>query len=290
MKSRRFLCTLLALLFIPLFSAYSDSPVWKITKGDTQLFIGGTIHVLAKSDYPLPSSFEKAYTQSTMVVFETDLQEMQSPEFQKLTLSKIMYLNGNTLKTVLDESTYDALEAHLKTKGVPVANFMNFKAGMVSVMLTVMELQRLGLMGTGVDEFFQLRAINDQKDLGELETAVEQLEFISTLGEGRENDIIIYTLKDIKELPDKMKQLKEAWRNGDNQRLYEMTITPIKEEFPKLYNELMVNRNNTWMPKIEAMLKTEEVEFVLVGTAHLVGNEGLLAQLAAKGYTVQSLD
>jgi uncharacterized protein YbaP (TraB family) len=38
------------------------------------------------------------------------------------------------------------------------------------------------------------------------------------------------------------------------------------------------------------MLKTGEVEFVLVGALHLVGDEGVIAQLAAKGYTVQMLD
>ena len=51
----------------------------------------------------------------------------------------------------------------------------------------------------------------------------------------------------------------------------------------------MVERNNAWMPQIEALLTTEEVEFVLVGALHLVGDDGLLAQLSAKGYRVERL-
>ena len=38
------------------------------------------------------------------------------------------------------------------------------------------------------------------------------------------------------------------------------------------------------------MLTTPEVEFVLVGALHLVGEEGVLSKLEAKGYTVKHLD
>jgi uncharacterized protein YbaP (TraB family) len=288
MKNRNLLCLVAFWFVISASSAHADSPVRKIAKGNTQLFIGGTIHFLAKADYPLPLAFEKAYNQSAKIVFETDLQQMQTPEFQKKLLSKVAYPDGRSLKTVLTETTFKKLESHLSGRGIPMANMVNFKPGMVLMALTAIELQRLGLMGTGVDEFFNLRAINDRKKLGQLETADEQLALIATMGEGQEDELIAYTLCEIEKMPQLMQSIKDAWRNGDNDKLNEIVLTPLKKDFPEVYDELVVKRNRAWIPKIEAMLKTKEVELVLVGAMHLVGNEGVLARLASRGYDIQT--
>ena len=43
------------------------------------------------------------------------------------------------------------------------------------------------------------------------------------------------------------------------------------------------------MPQIEQLLSRTQPAFVVVGAAHLVGPDGLLALLAAKGYRVEQL-
>jgi uncharacterized protein YbaP (TraB family) len=57
-----------------------------------------------------------------------------------------------------------------------------------------------------------------------------------------------------------------------------------------MYQQLLVKRNQAWMPQIEAFLQTPETEMVLVGSAHLLGSDGLLIQLEKAGYTVTQLD
>jgi uncharacterized protein len=121
-----------------------------------------------------------------------------------------------------------------------------------------------------------------------LESAEKQLAFLSTLGDGREDALMAQTLSEIHELPQLMHSLKAAWRQGDRGKMKELAITPIKKDFPKVYQQLIVQRNMDWIPEIENLLATKEVEFILVGAAHLVGEEGILAQLAARGYTIQS--
>ena len=275
------------LVFIFTNSVHADSPVWKVVKGDNQLFIGGTVHFLAKSDYPLPSAFERAYSQSAIVVFETDLQKMQTAEFQKKLLGKVTYSDGRNLKTMLSKTTYQALALHLSSRGIPVDNMIKFKPGMVVSTLTVIEMQRLGLIVAGVDEFFSLRAINDGKETGQLETVDEQLAFISEMGAGQEDALIAYTLRDMQKLPELIRSIKEAWRQGDHRKLKDVAVTPLKKDFPEVYDELFVKRNNAWIPKIEAMLRTRDVEFILVGAAHLVGDDGVLAQLESRGCDIQ---
>ncbi len=268
-------------------SVQADTPVWKVVKGDRHLYLGGTIHLLSKSDYPLPAVFETAYNQSSKLVFETDTRRLQTPEFQAALMRKVIYSDGRNLKMVLRATTFQKLENHLKSRGIPVDNFMKFKPGMVALTITIIELQRLGLVGTGVDEFFNLRALNDQKAVGQLETVEDQLELISRLGDGQENEIIAHTLQETEKLPEMMQTMKTAWRQGDNTALENIILTPFKKDFPGVYHRVVVKRNNAWLPKIENLLKTKDVEFVLVGALHLIGEDGILAKLKDRGYTIR---
>ncbi len=289
MKSLKLIQILPLLLFVFAVSAQADSPVWKVQKGQHQLFIGGTIHVLEQTDYPLPPPFEKAYSESSKIVFETDMQKLKAPEFQQFMMKEMMYSDGRNLKKVLNRESFQALEEYCASRGIPVDTLLNFKPGMVSILLTVMEMQRLGMVGVGVDEFYSIKAMGDGKKTGQLETVEEQVAFLSSMGEGDEDKMISYTLRDIKILSEQMKAMKTAWRQGDLKELEKIALTPLMDDFPTLYNSMVLERNNAWVPQIEAMLKTKDVEFVLVGALHLLGEDGVLAQLAARGYDVQEL-
>lgn len=289
MNFLRLFCILFFYFIISNSSVFAKSPVWQISKNGNHLFIGGTFHLLNQSDYPLPEPFEFAYNNSRLLVLETDLQKISSPEFQQTMMQKVMYTKGETLKNFLDVNTLETLKTHLKSRGIPLEPMLKFKPGFLTVTLTMIELQRLGLVGTGVDQFYSLKALNEKRTILHLETVNEQLEFISSMGEGNENSFILYSLADLKNLPELFASMKNAWRNGENEQLQAVALAPLKDKFPKVYNSLLVQRNNCWMPKIKTMLKTKEVEYILVGALHLVGEEGILQQLKDAGYTVTNL-
>jgi len=281
--------TLCMLLLVCSFPVYAESSVWTVEKDGNRLFIGGTIHMLTTGDYPLPEAFDKAYLESAEVVLETDMQKLQSPKFQGTMMRQLSYSDGRNLRQVLKKSTYQALEQFFTSRGIPMTNVVGFKPGMVATMMTMVELQRLGLVGIGVDAYFSTKSIDDQKKLGQLETVESQIAFIANMGVGQEDEMLLYSLADIERLPTLMQSMKQAWRRGDISKLKEIGITPFKNEFPEIHKALLTDRNNAWMPQIEAMLKTRAVEFVLVGALHLAGEDGLLTQLATRGYTVRKL-
>lgn len=269
--------------------SFGKSPVWKVSNNGNHIFLGGTFHILTPSDYPLPDSFEMAYSNSSHLVLEADLQKLSSPEFSKTIMKECMYPGEQNIRNFLDPATIQSLESHLAKRGIPIDNLIKLKPGFLSATLTVIELQRLGLVGTGVDEFFSLKSLNERRKITYLETVNEQLEFIANMGEGNENEYIKHTLNELKTLPKLMDSMKKAWRNGNNKQLREVALDPLKERFPKTYNSMLVNRNNNWIPKIEAMLKTQEIEFILFGTLHLVGKEGILKQLEDIGCTIENI-
>ncbi|NMP15695.1 TraB/GumN family protein [Thalassotalea sp. Y01] len=269
--------------------ASAKSPVWQVSKDGQTVYLGGTVHVLAQSDYPLPEAFEQAYSKSQILVLEMDMSATQTPAFQQQMMKKMTYQDGRTYEDVLKPETVKRLNTYMTERQLPIAQLKPLKPSMLSITLTMIELQRLGIGGTGVDMFYTMRGNNDDKSFKFLELPEEQIEFLANMGQGYEDEYINYTLDDMGRLADMMAEMKAAWRDGDSQALFDLAAKDWKDKFPKSYNSLIVTRNNNWIDDIESYFKTDEVEFVLVGALHLVGSDGVLKTLKDKGYTVKQL-
>jgi len=120
-----------------------------------------------------------------------------------------------------------------------------------------------------------------------LETIETQFNVLENLGKGMEDEMILSTISEIKELPLLVGAMKKAWRAGNMKELELISAAPMKSDYPDLYQALLINRNNAWLPKIEKLLLTPEIELVLVGALHLVGQDGVLSQLQSLGYKVE---
>lgn len=59
--------------------------------------------------------------------------------------------------------------------------------------------------------------------------------------------------------------------------------------YPKLYQTLIVDRNDKWVRNIEGYLNGSGNTMVVVGAAHLVGADGLVNLLRKRGYKVIKL-
>ncbi len=277
------------LLLLTLFASqsFADTSLWRISKGSHTLFIGGTVHVLSKSDYPLPAAFDVAYKKSSKLVFETDIAGSQDPAFAQAMMQRMMFPDGRSLKDDLRPDVYQQLEIFSTAHGMPLAMLEKMRPAMVVLTLTFMELQRLGMADTGVDSYYFQRATTDQKLLGQLETNEEQLDFIANMGKGRENDFVSYSLRDLQKIKSVMLDIKSAWRSGDTKAMAALSMASMRRDFPKIYQQLLVDRNQNWLPKIESMLQDPGEELILVGALHLVGEEGVLRLLQDKGYQIE---
>lgn len=288
-KTFSWLISSLFLLLSLGLQAESLGPVWKVTKNQQTLFLGGTIHILSPEDYPLPKGFDIAYQQSDVLVFETDVSQMQTPEIQHLLIDKTQYKNGLTLKKTLKAETYQQLDQFLVARGGNIRSLESFKPGMATMVLTLNEIASLGQAGKGVDEHYNQLAVKDNKPLLFLESIEQQIDFLANMGAGQEDALVLYTLDELENLSSALSALKAAWRKGDNRELIKVALAPWLADFPKLYQSLLVKRNTAWLPQLEAMLASPEVEYVLVGALHLVGKDGVINMLESRGYQVEQL-
>jgi len=277
------------LLFVFTSQALAQSSVWLATKADNKVYLGGTIHMLRPNDYPLPSAYETAYRAADNLYFEIDIDLMNDPAGQLSMLQRLMYTDGRTLQSVLTAEAYQTLTDYVAKFSMPMMMLQNMKPGMLISTLELLEFQIRGFTPEGVDVHFHQRAKADGKSIYAFETVDEQIGFIETMGEGEESEYVLLSLRDLEKIDSDIESMISIWRNGASDDLVELFVEDMEQNTPGVYQSLLLDRNHKWMPILEAMFDDADTELVLVGVAHLVGDDGLVELLRARGYQVEQL-
>ncbi|NRA26572.1 MAG: TraB/GumN family protein [Opitutales bacterium] len=287
MTTRFVLLTLLSILFV--HTALARAPVWEVSKEGNTLYIGGTIHVLRTTDYPLPAAFEEAYEKADVLAFEADARKMSDPGVSALIMKRGAYPQGETLLDHLRPETVEKLKEYSAGLGMPYTFLVPMRPGLVLSMLSMLEIQKLGFSYKGVDETYLTQADADGKELLFLESLEEQIDFIAQLGLGNEDKLIAYTIESSQDISGMLEDMVSSWRDGDVSKLDKLLVQEM-DAFRKIREDLLIGRNKAWIPSIRAWMETSEIEFVLVGAGHLVGEESVLELLEAEGFIVRQME
>ncbi|MGI5309031.1 TraB/GumN family protein [Rheinheimera sp. WS51] len=279
-----------AVIFLFSQTALASTAVFEISKGEQKLFIAGTVHILPSSEFPLPEAFDLAYQQSSIMVFEADIRQLETAAGMQLLMQHARYQDGNRLKQVLNTANYQALDKQAAALGLNIQALDSFKPDFVIINLMQLALNKAGLAGEGVDKFYLNKAIADNRELAFLETIEQQLGLLFNASTGNEDWFVQFSLAQLQDIETQLKQIIGAWRKGNLTVLAELAMegadTAAGQQF---YQRMLVQRNQAWISQLEAMLKTKEVEMVLVGALHLAGDANVLDLLREKGYQVKQL-
>ncbi|WP_286234066.1 TraB/GumN family protein [Thalassotalea sediminis] len=270
-------------------TCFADTSVWKVTKGEDHVYIGGTVHILPPSEFPLPKEFITAYEATDAIVLETPLPDPTDASFQAKLMQQVSYTNNQKLSDKLSNDTFKALETHLAAFGINVNEMNGFKPGFIVMMMAMLEAKRSQLAGEGVDAYFNKMASKDNKGKEYLESSDFQIGLIANMGQGSEEALISSTIAQMGEFKEMFNQLLPAWREGKSQELANLVVNQVKDEDPKTFKQMFTDRNQNWVPLIEQMFTDTDKEFVLVGVGHLVGENNVLQLLEQSGYQVTKL-
>jgi len=259
---------------------------WKVEGKDCSVFLMGSVHVLNKENYPLPAVMETAFSNATIVVFETDIGEMLEMETQMKLVSQATLPDGQTLEDVLSKDTFSDLQNYLKESGVPGLLIKPMKPGLAAMTLVLLEAQKAGYSPEhGMDLYFYNRAKKADKIIRSLESLDFQIGLICDLSKEQGEAVIKSTLKELRAGEEQLPRLLKAWQTGDETDL-EKLLNEAEMEFPELMEKFLIDRNKKWVPQIEAMAKGTNNAVVIVGAAHLVGKEGVVELLRKNGAKV----
>jgi hypothetical protein len=137
----------------------------------------------------------------------------------------------------------------------------------------------------GLDRHFYDRARVEGKAVKGLETIDGQLSLFDGMTMTQQDHLLAESLKDLDTEQTNAVRLADAWKVGDTATVERIVLSDVKED-PDMYRRLLLNRNRSWLPVLDALLPRSGHAFVVVGAAHLIGPDGLLAMFRAKGYTV----
>lgn len=282
--------TTLVIFVLAASVASAGSSVWKVSSADNTLYLGGTVHMLRKSDYPLPLQYEQAYAAADTLVFETDLAQLQDPAVQQRMQRAVRYTDNGGLQQRISPVLYQKIDKVWQQYGLPGEILNGLRPSGVIITLTMLNLKQIGVDAQGIDDFFHTQALRDGKSVAGLETVDQQISFLGAMGEGDEERFMQMSLDELEQSATFIDELISAWRRGSLVDLDRLMVADMRRDFPEQYRILLADRNQAWLPQIETMLKDKPVELVLVGSGHLAGQDGLLRQLKQRGYRIELLN
>ena len=268
-------------------AAPGKSFLWKVQSGTKLVYLAGSVHALSADVYPLSPAFERAFSASDTLVEEIDLAEAESLAMAPAILAKGMYLDGRRFDSVVSKETAALVTARLKESGLPVEMFQVMKPWMVMLTVAALEAQKAGLDASlGLDKHFYDRAKAAGKTIIGLETAESQIDRLDKMPDALQEQLLRSSLSEIDTERNSLKTIVAGWLRGDSAGL-EKTLLEDFKQYPAAYRSLIVERNQNWVPQIDACLAKPQPCLVVVGAAHLVGPDGLLAIMQRKGYRIE---
>ena len=289
MRLNLFRVTLALFILFNASGVWAESSVWVAISSKATVYLAGSFHMLRASDYPLPAELFRAYNDSRKIIFEVPPGETESPEYMERFLSLATYNDGTTLKEHITTAAYAKAESFCKERNYPLEQYQFFKPTFLVMTLTVSEMNKIGAdPQKGIDNFFKDKVVQDGKATGSLETVDQQISLLTSMDAGLGSDQILESIEELKQIEVMLGELLAVWRKGDEAKMEELYIKDLKL-YPKLYQTLIVDRNNKWVRNIEVYLNGSGNTMVVVGAAHLVGADGLVNLLRKRGYKVIKL-
>lgn len=300
-KTRRMRFGGLLLLAGLAFPAWADAPnpqadapvplLWKVSDSDNAVYLLGSFHMLRPADYPLAEDVDGAFADAEALMFELSPDEM-GPELSTRMLKAALRGDGKSLRDDLDEATWTKLEAYARGNGMPIANLAALKPWFVALTISVTEMMRQGLdPKIGLDAHFMEKARAAGKPASGLEQAEDQITLLAGMDAVEQRQFLKEALEQAEKGPGQTEKLHAAWRRGDAVMLWEEMAAEMKREYPRLYQRINVDRNDHWVPKIERRLTESSGDdtLVIVGALHLLGSDGVVEKLRARGYRVERI-
>ncbi|MDY7099263.1 MAG: TraB/GumN family protein [Pseudomonadota bacterium] len=251
-------------------------------QGAVEGWMLGTMHALPDGVRWRTDGIERAVSSADYLIVEiADLQGSKARQiYEELAITP----GQPPLEERVPPSLRSALLEMVDDIGASPEQFANVETWASA--LSIGQAISTGDRANGVDR--AVIADFEGKRIEEFEGAFAQLTIFDELAEEDQRTLLAGVVEEKLEADEDADALLNAWLTGDETALEGYTNDGIMGD-AELRTALLTDRNNAWMQRLLADLKSDAKPLVAVGAAHLVGPEGLAAQLSASGYTVTRL-
>jgi uncharacterized protein YbaP (TraB family) len=279
------LCLLLLCLSAPARAA-ADAPfLWQVQGAKATHFLLGSVHLLPSESDDLPAAIQDAYDAADGVVFETDIGAIEQPQVQVAMLAAARSTQG--LKAEIGDKMYAQLLKHAARIGMPVNACEPFRPWFCAMTMEVFSYRKAGFSGdNGIDKQVYGWAKHDGKNIRWLEAPANHIGLFTGMSDALSREFLASAVDESDgDAGDDPDELLRAWHDNDVGAI-EKLDQQLKAAYPGVYQRLLADRNHAWIPQLKRLLDGGEPQLVVVGAAHLVGPDGLVTLLRARGYKV----
>lgn len=277
-----------------------DGIFYIVENAKQYFYIGGSIHLGTNKKVRFNNAVEEAYINSTKIAVELDITKFKNRiDYFKCLAStptmKIPINNENFELDFLQTENSIKYENLCKELGLDFEKCSKYPPKTFYSILHQRLMKKYGYKSIyGIDLMFINRAKHDKKEVVSLETPCIQVNALIAAANMSPECLGNSRVKNLKDLETSMKLLSKmhnAVFEGDALTLVNdiFTYNPLNESDKNNLNTLLFERNKNMANKIESLIKSQEVYFVIVGASHVIGKGGLLKLFKDKGYKISRL-
>ena len=257
---------------------------------------GQALHVLAHipllSEEPLTQlwpAIEESFEQSSLVVFESDLDPEARKERFRQILAAGHYPEGENIlqkiprRVLLEYSTFN------RSMGVESEETYQLRPWLAAQQVLHVAALRVGIRPTtDMEQLLFVQAQEHNKPIAHLNEADDTLHLYTSMTEDMQIRVLQKSLRDAQAISNTLHAIQKEWLAGSADRAASL-VGRAFTGFEPLRDFLFTSRNVLWARRLEEKSQAHEAVFVIVALSHLVGPNSLLNQLEYLGYSIQQV-
>lgn len=268
--------------------SYPKGWMWEVSDGQNTIYMVGSVHMATKKMYPLPPYMLKAFHEADELEVEFDVNKAMGEATQLLAQEGI-YTNGDSLWKHVDAKTKADLTKYAKKNSMELDEFALMKPWLAFAVVSIPPSMKSAMNAPeGIDVYFLNHA--GSKKIVNVESLEFQLKMLSSIPIKQQVELLDYTVTQPTGTgSDGTKEIESAWIAGDTKPI-ESELSGSEKTYPKdlmsVERSMLEDRNPHMADVAEKCLKSGKKCFFVVGCAHYLGPDGIVAILQKRGYKV----
>ncbi len=262
--------------------------LWKLSDGDTTIYLFGTVHILHKDIEWKNEPLEAAWHASPTIYFETDTSEEGQQKIAAMIPQIGLNPPGVSLQSFFTDAQWALIEETATKLNLPIQSFQNMRPWLVGVLLSVqMIMADGGDPDSGVETILRADAVAAGKSIRYFESVEQQLGFFADMSDEDAAELLYEGLVFYNENPGYFQKLVDEWLAGNVDAIADIMIEGLAGP-DNVAEVLLYSRNRNWVEELTRLMNEEEgVFFVAVGAGHLAGEKSVQDYLQQQGFTVE---
>ena len=259
-------------------------------RGVTRAYVLGIAHLGRTDIGPLDPCIAAAIDRADAIAVEART-DGAFGERARESLARAALIPPASLAEQLPAALHATLMRALHARGVRADAFEDRKPWLVAIALTADELARYGYRPRyGIDSRLVVH-LREAKHIVELEGADLQLAALDALPLEFQQLMLARALDSLPKLPDTVARIEQLLAVGDADGLAELLFADAQGEpaVARLHEAIYHARSEQMADRIAGAIADGRRWVVLVGAGHVVGERGIAARLAARGYGVRRI-